>query len=72
MSFFQNSSDQRTAEYNLYFRLMSEGLANRSAVEFHDDLETIAENAIDPALREKARKEMLRYGGYVATAANSQ
>ena len=63
--------DQRTAEYNLYFRLMSEGLTTRDVVEFRDEMEQLAIHAVDPKLRQKAAQEIDRYGrGHTATAAN--
>lgn len=70
-----STADQRTAEYNLYFRVMSEGLgapAFRTPEEFAEELWAIAEYTSSSALREKCLRDMHRFDGAAPMAANAQ
>lgn len=58
---------------NLYFRIVSEGLTTRTVQEFRDELEGIAMHTASPALRQKCREDMDRFGEVVTlTVANGR
>lgn len=67
-----SSADQLTAEFNLYFRTMSEGLSTRTPEEFSEELEAIAMYTVSPALREKCLRDMHRFDGAAPMAANAK
>lgn len=69
MDVFEDEARQREAEYNLYFRVVSEGLTTRTAQEVHDELEAIVMYTSSPALREKCKTEMARFAGAVVPLA---
>jgi hypothetical protein len=54
-------AQRQTAEYRFFFRLMSEGLQERSIKEFKAEMEGLALCAMDEALRKAARRAMGRY-----------
>ena len=70
------SAAQRTADFNLYFRVMSEGLgapAFLTPEQFAEELEAIAMHTSSPALREKCLRDMHRFGGAAPlSAANAK
>lgn len=51
----------RQKQYQRFWTILSDGLANSSIAEFREEMEAIAMHAIDPALREAAAKAMHRY-----------
>ena len=69
MDVFENEARQREAEYNLYFRIVSEGLTTRTAQEVREELDAIAMYTTSPALREKCKTEMARFSDVVVPLA---
>lgn len=71
-----DAAKQREAEFNLYFRLMSEGLgapAFLTPEQFAEEIEAIAMYTSSPALREKCLRDMHRFGGAAPlSAANAK
>lgn len=73
-------SARRQAQYNLFFKIQSEGLHDRSITEYKNELWPLTKFAIDPSLRAAAEKAMHRYDEWVSSerpfsvrlAANSQ
>ena len=61
MDEFRDAAERRTAEYNLYFRIVSDGLSDSTVQEFQDELEGLAMRTVSPALRAKCLADMHRY-----------
>jgi hypothetical protein len=71
--FFASTAALRAAEYNRYFRIMSEGVVGKTVEEYRDEMEQLAMHCADPALRKKCEQEISRYDGLpFAIAANSR